>query len=964
MTFPSPPQAAAGIRPVSADQPVTLWREAEGWRVVTGFLDLFAVPLIDGEAAGRRMFLARLGVGHIVLPLPAAEDWGILACGGQDSAVVPITPAKLTADDLNPWIATLCEAMAETESSPAPSAMDGTHALMAGEALAGRGRHPVWARLVSGSAVAADGPEPFTPQSAPLPLAAGLRLTACEPTQIVLARTQDLMATGGLAQALPAFHHFAVAAAIRATRRRQGVMAAMVADRTRHSQQMMERGYQTLAQTIQPDRPLAAVTRTGDTVLAVVRRVAAFQGHPVVTPPQAVPLPGPHGRIGAILRASGLRPRVVILRDAWWRQDGMPLIGRRRENSAPVALLPGPGGYRAWNPEDGSEIPVTEEFATALEAQALTVYGRFQVASLPPRDIVALALRGTRPDILRLLALALGTAMLALLIPIASSLLVDEIIPAAARDQLGILVSGLVVAALTAACLELTKGVALLRLEGRLDANLQSAMFDRLLRLPAAFFKRYSAGDLTDRVLGVQAIRQKLTGAAVTSLLGGIFSTVSLAMLFYYSRPLAVLAVALALGSALATLALIWLQLRHERRLALVRGAVEGLILQLIIGVGKLTVAAARERAIAHWAEKFARQKRHALAAQAAARMQAVFMAAFPPLANVAVFLAIAYVAKEAATETQLKALVGGEATAAMGTGQFLAFNAALAQFLASMTQSVRSLSDVLGSVPLWERAKPVLAATPEDCGERHSPGMLDGGVEFSGIGFSYVSGGPSVLKGFSATIRAGEFVALVGPSGSGKSTVMRLLLGLEQATEGEIFFDGKPLSRLHLSHLRAQIGVVLQNSRVLPGDVFHNIIGDSECRLEDAWEAAAMVGLDGDIRAMPMGMHTVLMEGGGTLSGGQRQRLAIARALVRKPRILLLDEATSALDNRTQAVVTQSLARLGITRILIAHRLSTITDVDRILVMDQGRLAQSGQYQDLVAAPGLFADMARRQIL
>ena len=308
--------------------------------------------------------------------------------------------------------------------------------------------------------------------------------------------------------------------------------------------------------------------------------------------------------------------------------------------------------------------------------------------------------------------------------------------------------------------------------------------------------------------------------------------------------------------------------------------------------------------------------------------------------------------------------MVGGGDSKLMGTGQFLAFNGALAQFLTAMTQSVRSLSDVLGSVPLWERARPLLSAAPEDGGERHSPGMLDGGIEFSGVGISYIADGPSVLKDFSATIRAGEFVALVGPSGSGKSTVMRLLLGLEQAGEGEIFFDGKPLSRLHLGHVRAQIGVVLQNSRILPGDVFHNIVGDSGGRLEDAWEAAAMVGLDADIRAMPMGMHTVLMEGGGTLSGGQRQRLAIARALMRKPRILLLDEATSALDNRTQAVVTQSLARLGITRILIAHRLSTITEVDRILVMDQGRLVQAGRYDELAKAPGLFAEMARRQII
>ncbi len=955
----------APLRPLAADQPMALWDESQGWRVASGFVDLFAVPVAEGRAAGRRTFLARLGVGRLLLPLPLAGNWGVIAYGGQDSAVQG-AEATPDADSLDAWIMALCAAL-DAPSPAAPGAAEGRMTLAAAEAVCNRGRHPLWVTVTAGQGrlhAGDDCGDILAPALPPLPLAAGLCLGAVDPAQIELARTQSLMAAGTLPAALDAFHRFVVPALARGVQRRRDALAAVIADRSRQSRRMMQQGFETLAATIAPDRTAMAAPQGGDAAMAVARRVADACGHTVTAPPQDVPLPGPHGRVGAILRASGLRSRVVLLRDEWWRHDGMPLIGRRRDDAAPVALLPTAGGYVAWTAGAEAAVPVTADLAAGLEMQALAVYSRFDAAPLTPRRILAVALRGSGADRARLLALALGTAVLALLVPMASSLLVDEIIPTAARGQLGILVAGLVVAALTTASLELTKGMAMLRIEGRLDSNLQSAMFDRLLRLPAAFFKRYSAGDLTDRVLGIQAIRQKLTGAATSSLLGGIFSTVSLAFLFYYSVPLAALAVALALLSAAVTLVLIWLQLRHERRLALVRGAVEGLVLQLIIGVGKLTVAAARERAIAHWAHAFAVQKRHALAAEAAARMQAVFMAAFPPLANVAVFLAMVYIAKNGAAEAALKAMVGGGDSKLMGTGQFLAFNGALAQFLTAMTQSVRSLSDVLGSVPLWERARPLLSAAPEDGGERHSPGMLDGGIEFSGVGFSYIADGPSVLKDFSATIRAGEFVALVGPSGSGKSTVMRLLLGLEQAAEGEIFFDGKPLSRLHLGHVRAQIGVVLQNSRILPGDVFHNIVGDSGGRLEDAWEAAAMVGLDADIRAMPMGMHTVLMEGGGTLSGGQRQRLAIARALMRKPRILLLDEATSALDNRTQAVVTQSLARLGITRILIAHRLSTITEVDRILVMDQGRLVQAGRYDELAKAPGLFAEMARRQII
>lgn len=968
MTYsPTATVTPMGARAVPADQPIALWAETQGWRVVSGFVDLFAVPVRAGEAAGRRMFLARLTIGQVILPLPLAEESGILAAGGQDAVIVPLetAPEALPVDEINTWVAALCETLGDSARAANHSVIEGLHDLGPGESVSGRGRHPVWVELRDGRASVGDEDGVLVPGTPPLPLTAGMRLTATEMTRIVAHRTQDLQGAATFGKALTAFHLFAVAAILRSTHRRQTALAALVADRTSQSQKMLEQGYEVLAQVIAPDRQLAvAESGGGDAALAVVRRVASAIGQSVAAPSDGVTLPGPHGRVGAILRASGLRTRTVLLRDQWWSQDGSPLIGRRQGSGAPLALMPRKGVYVVWDPETGDETPVTAGNAASLEMHGLAVYPRFKTASLRPRDIIRLALQGAQSDGARLLMLALGTALLALLIPVASALLVDEIIPAAARGQLGILVAGLVVAAMTTASFELTKALTLLRLEGRLDSTLQAAIFDRLLRLPAAFFKRYSAGDLTDRVLGVQTIRQMLTGATVTSLLGGIFATVSLAMLFAYSVPLAGLAVALAVFSAGLTAFLVWLQLRHERHVALLRGGVEGLVLQLIIGVGKISVAAARERALAHWAHKYAEQKRHALAAQAAARMQAVFMAAFPPLASVAIFLAMAMLTKSTLEDAQVKALVGGTGGEAMGTGAFLAFNAALGQFLSSMTNSVRSLSEVLGVVPLWERAKPLLSQAPEDGGERQSPGLLDGGIEFSGVGFSYQADGPSVLKGFSATIGVGEYVALVGPSGGGKSTVMRLLLGLEQASEGEVFFDGKPLSRLDLTHLRSQVGVVLQNSRILPGDVFHNIVGDAECRLEDAWEAAAMVGLDADIRSMPMGMHTVLMEGAATLSGGQRQRLAIARALVRKPRILLLDEATSALDNRTQAVVTQSLARLAITRILIAHRLSTITDVDRILVIEQGRVVQSGSYNELMAVPGLFAEMAKRQIV
>jgi ABC-type bacteriocin/lantibiotic exporter with double-glycine peptidase domain len=177
------------------------------------------------------------------------------------------------------------------------------------------------------------------------------------------------------------------------------------------------------------------------------------------------------------------------------------------------------------------------------------------------------------------------------------------------------------------------------------------------------------------------------------------------------------------------------------------------------------------------------------------------------------------------------------------------------------------------------------------------------------------------------------------------------------------VYYDHQDLASLDVQAVRRQLGVVLQNGRLIAGDIFSNIVGAGSLTLEDAWEAARMVGLDEDIEQMPMGMHTVISEGMSTLSGGQRQRILIARALVHRPRLLFFDEATSALDNRTQAIVMRTLERLKTTRIVVAHRLSTIVNADRIVVIDAGRVVQSGSYEALLAQPGVFAQLASRQI-
>ena len=205
--------------------------------------------------------------------------------------------------------------------------------------------------------------------------------------------------------------------------------------------------------------------------------------------------------------------------------------------------------------------------------------------------------------------------------------------------------------------------------------------------------------------------------------------------------------------------------------------------------------------------------------------------------------------------------------------------------------------------------------------------------------------------------------MAIVGATGCGKSTLMRLLLGFELPEKGAVYYDGKDLAKIDLKSLRRRIGVVLQDGKLFSGDIFSNIVISAPwLTLDDAWEAAEMSGIAADIRRMPMGMHTVISEGGGGISGGQRQRLLVARAIAPKPKILMFDEATSALDNLTQKQVSEALDNLKCTRIVIAHRLSTIRQCDRIIVLQDGKIIEDGKYTELLELNGYFAQLVARQ--
>jgi len=291
---------------------------------------------------------------------------------------------------------------------------------------------------------------------------------------------------------------------------------------------------------------------------------------------------------------------------------------------------------------------------------------------------------------------------------------------------------------------------------------------------------------------------------------------------------------------------------------------------------------------------------------------------------------------------------------------------AVFATSLGLATAAIASVPTIATSLTMMralvDRAEPILSARTEDTRGGSRP-RLSGRILLEDLRFAYQGDEKSVLDGLTLDIPAGSFTAIVGPSGCGKSTLLRCLLGFEHPQHGVVLLDDHAISELDLTHVRRQFGVVTQRFTLLGGTILSNITGPRALSEGDAWAAAEKVGLADFIRTLPMGMRTMMIEGGSTLSGGQVQRVMLARALAGQPKILLLDEATSALDNPTRQQVTASLAQMACTRVVVAHRLSTVRDADQIAVMDQGRVVELGRHDELLARDGVYFDLVRRQL-
>lgn len=652
-----------------------------------------------------------------------------------------------------------------------------------------------------------------------------------------------------------------------------------------------------------------------------------------------------------ILRASNIRARKIELHAFWWRNDQGSLLGFLKKDNTPVALVWKKSRYHVQNISTGQTYPLTADNCAEIDHGGYSFFPPLPKGNLSAMDLLKFTLFFTKGDVTYFLILAVVGAILALTVPLAAGYIFNVIIPGNRTTDLYQIGALLIIVVLVLGIISFTKSIAVQRFEGKASYKLQAAVWDRILSLKVPFFGTYDSGNLAERSLGIEKIRSILSADVMGAVVSAIFSIFYLALMIYYDLRLALLALLLGVVVAAFTLTISILAYKHVAGYMRMEAIISGFMMMLLGGIQKIKMTAAGDKVFNIWAEKMSQQKQHYANKQKLIIIASIFTFGFPILASLLIYLRI------------FDLLTVPGLNSSFEIGDFIAFNSAYLSFQGALISAFMVTVPVMSIKPTFELLKPILEAEVEDYDNKKDPGELQGNIEISNLKFRYKGSPELALKGISLKINAGEFVALVGGSGSGKSTLFRILLAFEEYEAGSILFDKINLKDMDIRVLRDQLGVVLQNGKVMQGSVLYNIVGSANYTEEDAWEAARMAGCDRDIENLEKKMYTYLPAGGGNLSGGQQQRIVIARALIKKPKLLFFDEATSALDNTTQQTVTENLDRLQATKLVIAHRLSTIKGADKIIVLDKGEIVEQGRYQELIDKKGWFYNLVKNQM-
>lgn len=645
-----------------------------------------------------------------------------------------------------------------------------------------------------------------------------------------------------------------------------------------------------------------------------------------------------------LLCPAGIMRRTVKLSGDWYQDAIGAMLGTKKDGSI-IALLPGGmHGYYYREYSTGKIKKINRKNAEEIDEEAVCFYQPFSLTKLKIPDLLRYLFRQLHTkDYMMILAATGVLTALGLVTPKISHYLYGKVLVYGSRPLLMAVVLTLFCVTLAGSFITVIKGILNTNISTKMNLAVESAVMMRVLSLPVDFFKRFSSGELANRIGYMNRLCSMIFDAVFSTGLTAVFSLVYIGQVLKFAPTLVVPSIVITLVTICFLLLTSVVQMRITERQMNEAGKESGMVYALINGVAKIKNAGAEKRAFAKWSRQYVNAAEYLYKPPMFLKLNGTIITAISLVGTIVIYYTAIH--------------------SGITMADYMAFNSAYGMVSGAFASLAGIVITVSRIQPILKMVTPILETEPEIDTKRQVVTRLRGSIELNNVSFRYQKTMPNVLDNLSLKIRPGQYVAIVGKTGCGKSTLIRILLGFEKPQKGAVYYDGKDINSMDVKSLRQKIGVVMQNGKLFQGDIYSNItISAPQLTLEQAWEAAEMTGMADDIRQMPMGMHTIISEGHGGISGGQRQRLLIARAIAPKPRILMFDEATSALDNITQKQVSESLERLKCTRIVIAHRLSTIRHCDRIVVLDQGKIVEDGTYEELLEKKGHFAELVERQ--
>ena len=716
-----------------------------------------------------------------------------------------------------------------------------------------------------------------------------------------------------------------------------------IESRKRQELDLLSESFQDLTRSVTGQRGPGSTLQQGAAMNeAVSALLRYFNLRPKETPPTLKRL---EAVLDYQLSAAGVMYRSVKLEKGWHKDAMGAMISSLKEDGTIIAILPHhTGGYVYTDPVTGKKVRVTGAAEEKISQEAYCFYRPFPQRKMHLTDLLRYMQEClTFWDLASYCICAFAITLVGMLLPNLQYLLTSTVIKTGSSQLLMAVLTFMICITVGNMLFSTVRSLLMSRIETKMNINVNAAAMMRVLSLPSDFFKQYSSGELSQYLTYMSTLCSALVSAILSTGLTGVFSLVYLFQISRFAKSLVVPALLITALTLTAGLLNTKLQAAINRQQMDLSAKERGLVYSLLTGIQKIRIAGAENRAFSKWAALYAKKATLLYRPPVLLRLNSVIVSAISLTGTLIMyFVAVKNHVSEA---------------------DYIAFNASYA-YISSAFSSLVSITAVAGTIrPILTLVKPLMDAQPEMEDDKETVTALSGSVEFSHVSFRYTPNSPLIIDDLTLTIPARQYVAIVGRTGCGKSTLVRLLLGFETPVKGSIFLDRKDTKRLNMRSVRKCIGTVMQDGKLFGGSIYDNIvISDPTLSVDDAWQAASVAGLEEDIHRMPMGMHTMVMEGGGGISGGQKQRLMIARAVAPKPKILLLDEATSALDNITQKKVAQALDQMKCTRIVIAHRLSTIRNCDRILVLNEGKIVEDGTYEELIALNGYFAELVARQ--